>query len=128
MTISSADIGVLQRAAGLLQTNRGLEAEALLRTLPSDAQGHPDALYLRAVCAEKAGRLQEALTLFDAALRLAPGNAGIWNSRSNLLNRTGDPEGAMTAYRRATAIVPGHFEAWLNLGIVAFTSPFTINV
>ncbi|MBC7520557.1 MAG: tetratricopeptide repeat protein, partial [Sandarakinorhabdus sp.] len=118
MAISPADIGILQRAVGLLQANRGLEAEALLRTLPPGAQGHPDALYLRAVCAEKAGRVQEALTLFDAALRLAPGHAGIWNSRGNLLDRLGDQDGAMTSYRRAVAIVPGHFEAWLNLGIV----------
>lgn len=120
--LSASDAGLLQRAGQLLQANRAPDAATALAGLSLAARGHPDALYLQAVLAEKAGRPDAALDLFERALRLAPGNAGIWTSLGNLRNRTGDADGAMASYRRAVAAVPTHLDAWLNLGIVALAS------
>jgi tetratricopeptide (TPR) repeat protein len=117
--LAPADLGVLQQVARDLQAGRLAEAEAELQRLSAAALAHPDAVYMRAVCADKRGAPGQALALFDAAVRAAPGNAAIWNSRGNLLNRQGDTAGAIESFRRAVAVAPGHFEAWFNIGSIA---------
>jgi tetratricopeptide (TPR) repeat protein len=117
--LAPADLGILQQVARDLQAGRLAEAEAALKRLSPAAHGQADALYMRAVCAERRGQPDQALALFDQAIRLAPGNPAIWNSRGNLLNRRGDSAGAIESFRRAVAVAPGHFEAWFNMGSVA---------
>ena len=114
-----ADLAILQQVARDLQAGRLVNAEAALRSLTTAGFEQPDALYMRAICADKRGQAAEALTLFDRALRLVPDNAAIWNSRGNLLNRGGDSVGAIESFRRAVAVAPGHFEAWFNMGSIA---------
>lgn len=120
--LAPADLGVLQEVARALQAGRVAAAEAALRRLSPSAQDQPDALYMRAICADKRGQPDQAIAFFDAALRLAPGHAGIWNSRGNLMNRRGDSAGAIESFRRAVAVAPGHFEAWFNMGSTAVTA------
>ncbi len=117
--LAAADMAVLQRALGLLQSGAGAGAEQALRSLSMAARAHPDALYLRAIAAELQGRRDEARSLYEAALAAAPGNAGIWNSYANLLGAMGDAAGSMVALRKAVAAAPAHVEAWINLALGA---------
>lgn len=117
--MTPADLGVLQQVARDLQAGRLADAEAGLQRLSAAGREQADALYMRAICADKRGQGDAALALFDRAVALAPGHAGIWNSRGNFLNRRGDSAGAIAAFRRAVGTEPGHFEAWFNMGSTA---------
>jgi tetratricopeptide (TPR) repeat protein len=117
--VSAADMAILQRALAQLQSGAAGAAEATLRGLSSPGRGHADAIYLRAIAAEGQGRQSEARELYEAALRAAPYNAGIWNSLATLLDAMGDSEAAITAYGQAVAASPTCLEAWINMGLVA---------
>jgi tetratricopeptide (TPR) repeat protein len=115
--LSAGDMAILQRALALVHAGSADQAGLSLGGLSMVARQHPDSLFVMAITADAQGRAAAAKPLYEAALRAAPGNPGIWNSYGNLLASMGDGQGAIAAYRRAVAAVPGFFDGWLNLAL-----------
>ena len=69
------------------------------------------------MAAEKAGKADEAVRLFDAAIATSPGDAGLVNNAAGSALRMGDAVRAETLYRRAHEMVPQDAEFALNLAI-----------
>jgi predicted O-linked N-acetylglucosamine transferase (SPINDLY family) len=65
-----------------------------------------------------AGRPQQALADFDAALALRPDHAGSWNSRGVALRDLGRLNEAHDSFSRALALNPGSAFAWMNRGVL----------
>ena len=76
------------------------------------------AWHVLAICQEKAGRLSEALTAYDAALRLMPEDANIAHDLGRLAQRLGHLEIAEKLLLKFLAAEPGHVEGTNNLACV----------
>jgi len=57
-----------------------------------------------------------ALSEYELALKEAPDDPMIWNNRGVALSSLGRYDEAIGSYRKATAIRPGYWLAWFNLG------------
>ncbi len=75
-----------------------------------------DNLFARAVAAHRAGRLEEAITLYGAILRTRPDQPDILNNLGVALRRTKQFDAAMVAYRRSAALRPDNAGLWSNMG------------
>ncbi|RPH36577.1 MAG: tetratricopeptide repeat protein, partial [Planctomycetota bacterium] len=64
----------------------------------------------------RAGRLDEARTCFEAAIKAAP-SADVYYNLGNLHLKLSNADGAVTAYRRALEYDPRHTEARFNLAL-----------
>ncbi len=117
--LTAGDIAHLQSAYALAQAGDGAAADGVLAGLPAAARQHPDALTVAAFAATAQGEPTRAQSLFEAALRVAPGNPGIWNSYANLLAGLADNAGAIAAYQRALALDPSAAASWTNLALAA---------
>ncbi|KAJ4966303.1 hypothetical protein NE237_018152 [Protea cynaroides] len=62
------------------------------------------------------GRLHEALGKWEAALTLMPEKAVLHEQKAQVLLEIGDAWSALKAAKRATALEPSWFEAWITLG------------
>lgn len=69
------------------------------------------------LAAEKAGKVDEAIRLFDAAIAASPSDAGLVNNAAGSALRMGDAMRAESLYRRAHEMVPQDAEFALNLAI-----------
>jgi Flp pilus assembly protein TadD len=72
----------------------------------------------QAITLAQAGRLDEAVTHFHAALRLAPGFAPLHHNLGVALAQQGRPEEAAAALRQAIQLQPDYAEAHYSLGNV----------
>jgi Tfp pilus assembly protein PilF len=70
-----------------------------------------------AVAAFNAGDYPTARSRFELAVRVAP-TASAWTNYGVTLEKLGQPQAAMRAYRSATAIDANYFNAWLYLARV----------
>ncbi|PKR53689.1 tetratricopeptide repeat protein [Thalassospira marina] len=75
-----------------------------------------DNLFTRAVAAHRAGRLDEAITLYGAILRTRPDQPDILNNLGVALRRSKQFDAAMVAYRRSAALRPENAGLWSNMG------------
>jgi tetratricopeptide (TPR) repeat protein len=92
-----------------------------LVVLPPDrlpATGGEAAVLSAAAGLERAGRLQEAATAYDAVLRRWPGSLGGLIGQGNARYAAGDLDGAEAAYRAALGRHPDAAVAWNNLADV----------
>lgn len=64
----------------------------------------------------EAGRFEEALAAYDAALALDPANPDAWNNRGSALRSLGRLRLAMDSFARALSLNPAQVEALNNLG------------
>lgn len=62
------------------------------------------------------GRLEEAETCYQQALRVAPGDAQSWVALGDLAERAGDIETARACYTRLVELHPGHVRGHFVLG------------
>ena len=63
------------------------------------------------------GQYADALTAFDKAVFIRPGNADMWNSRGIALENLGQFSEAASSYDKAITLQPMYAEAWYNRGI-----------
>jgi tetratricopeptide (TPR) repeat protein len=93
------------------------ESAAEYRSLRSLTDMEAVALYYSNRGAEEllAGRLEQAEEALELALRLAPRLADSWVNLGVVKRRSGDADGASTAYRNALALDPGNRAAMGNL-------------
>ncbi|MCZ6643264.1 MAG: sulfotransferase [Gammaproteobacteria bacterium] len=67
---------------------------------------------------QQAGKLPEAITLFDQAIKIAPDLATTHFNRANALFAYDDLSGAMKSYRQTIALDPTYIKAHINIGIL----------
>ena len=70
-----------------------------------------------AIAAFNAGDYATARTRFEIAVRTTP-TASAWTNYGVTLEKLGDPQSAVRAYRSAMGIDPNYFNAWLYLARV----------
>ena len=63
------------------------------------------------------GQYADALTSFDKAVFISPGNADAWNYRGIALENLGQYSEAASSYDKALTLQPMYAEAWYNRGI-----------
>lgn len=110
-------MGELQRAAGLLQAGRFVEAVAMLDRILADIPDQPDGLMLRAMARSRSGDDDGAVRDFEAAGHHHPQPQAVYNNLGNHHQRAGRLDAAVAAYRKALRIVPGFADAKLNLAL-----------
>jgi tetratricopeptide (TPR) repeat protein len=76
----------------------------------------PEVLYRRGVAEQAAGRLDAAIALIDAALRLRPDFPEALCDGGFILQGQGYAAGALAFYDRALELDPGHAISWFNSG------------
>ena len=57
-------------------------------------------------------RFEEAVKCFDCALKLVPGDAGLWVARGRALSAAARQQEALACYDKALAIDPEYLLAW----------------
>jgi tetratricopeptide (TPR) repeat protein len=63
------------------------------------------------------GQYSEAVTAYDKAVFIRPGNADAWNNRGVALDKLGQFSEAVSSYDKAVTLQPGYADAWYNRGI-----------
>jgi tetratricopeptide (TPR) repeat protein len=96
--LSSARIG---EAWSLVRVGRGKEARPLAQQLMLESPDDVDVLMLTATACSEAGDPAAALSVLDAARRVAPMRADIQQKMGDIARSLGDNEGAISAYRHA---------------------------
>ena len=117
---------ILFPAAGLILTGCVALTEIQLQYWRSDetlfshavaVTGENEIAHLNlGVVYEKAGRLDEAMREYRAALKINPRRAHTHNNIADLLDLTGQPAAALVEYQAAMQLDPGSVATHLNLG------------
>jgi len=96
------DASLMNLAASALYRERRFdEATQLLKHARSLAPRDPDVLNSLGICLRALGRTEEALQVYEAALRIDPGMAPAHFNRGAVLNELNDIGAARAAYERA---------------------------
>lgn len=105
-------------AAGDLERARGRPADAVprLERAAGDPALRPAAYAALARVYAGLGRTDLSRSYFDRALRLQPNDAGLHRERGYAAYLAGDLDGAIAAFRTATALAPGDERLWSGLG------------
>jgi Tfp pilus assembly protein PilF len=91
-------------------------ADRALEEALTAAPEHPELLRLRAVTLHLRRRYAEAVALLRRAAALRPDDALIHNNLGSALGESGDLEGAVDAFQRASDAEPDLAASWFNLG------------
>lgn len=91
-------------------------SQAAARTV-DEARAH----YLLGLKEQSEGRLENAISHFDAALAIRPEFPEALCSGGYILHTTGHPEGALAFYGRALELDPANFDALYNRGCLQFS-------
>jgi arylsulfatase A-like enzyme/Flp pilus assembly protein TadD len=94
-------------AAFALEDGRVDEARALLAEVPQAELRVPDAAHRLAVAERNAGRTALARTRVEGSLREYPWAPHLWMLKAELLDESGDLDGALAARRAALELSPG---------------------
>jgi predicted TPR repeat methyltransferase len=105
---------------GILLQKQGqfAEAQELYGQIFAADPGHPRAIHFAGVLAHQRGDVDDAITLVERSLVLAPDEAD-WHSNLGIIFQSaGRLDAAAAAYRRAIALDADHANAYNNLGVV----------
>lgn len=79
--------------------------------------GMPEAYYGLGYYYQETGRYNEALSTYDAMLKIAPDNAAAWYNKGFIqLLYTNNPDGAITCFSQAITYEPRYADAYYNRG------------
>ncbi|MCE9659197.1 MAG: tetratricopeptide repeat protein [Burkholderiales bacterium] len=125
VTSAPADVAVspesqraFDDAARALRAGQHADAERRFRSL---AQAHPELPGPHAnlgLIQRQAGKLPEAVSELETAVRLSPRQPVYWNQLGVTYRQAGQFPKAREAYEKAIALDPGYSAAVLNLGIL----------
>lgn len=105
------------RQAEDVETAQRLETEIFIR-IGLSASPTINVLMQAADAAEQAGDAEAAAATYADVVRLAPDYAEGYARAAAATYRTGDLDGAERMLRRALALEPRHFAAWVGLGTI----------
>jgi len=97
------------------QRDRLAETVATCRSILQRHANQPDALHLLGLVAQRQGKLADALSLIDQAIRLAA-NDSMHSNRGIVLQATGRYDEAIAAYSSAIALNPSAAAVYSNMG------------
>lgn len=100
------------------QAGRLAEAEAAWRAVLEGDPDNPGVLHNLGVLRATAGDTEDAIALFDTAIKLVPSYASAHFNRAMGLNALGRPDEAAAALRRTVALEPDHYAAHRALGFL----------
>lgn len=103
-------------ALDLHQAGRMAEAESGYRAILKEHPDHVEALHYLGVLLHQRGDNEDAATLLDRALGLAPDVSACWSNRGLVAVALGDLPHAVECHERALAIDPAFVNARNNLG------------
>jgi predicted O-linked N-acetylglucosamine transferase (SPINDLY family) len=107
----------LRRAEAAHHAGRAAEAERLYRSVLSRDPANPAALHSLGILTCQAGNYESAIALIDKALRIAPNEGAMHNTRAVACWKIGRHVEAMESWRRALALDPRLVEALVNLAV-----------
>lgn len=108
----------LQSALLLHQQGKLGQAEAHYKEILRLQPANFDALFLLATAAAQQQRYEEALGLFDRALKNNPRHPEALNNRGNVLKELKRYEEALASYDKSLSVRPGDAETYANRGVV----------
>lgn len=106
----------IRQAAGLHQTGKLAEAEALYLAILKDNPRHFDANHLLGVIYIQRGNPQQGAAQIKCALDINPASAAALSNLGNALRDMKQPAEALASYDRALAIDTRHADALFNRG------------
>lgn len=101
----------LQTALGLHRSGQLEAAARLYRQVLAAAPARPDIWQMLGLAEFTQGHLPQALEAFDAAARLAPGDAGVTFNRGLVLHQAGRSQEALEAFEFVLSRQPAHPKA-----------------
>ena len=116
---SSGDTGVAQllaQAISAFQAGNIFEAHRLCAIVIDKDKKNIVALHLFGVIEAMRKNTDEALRLFDRALKIDPHNADILADKGNVLTQLGRHHDALLCYQQAVSLNAGHWHALQNQG------------
>lgn len=108
----------MDEAIARLRAGQPRAALPILETQLSTDQSNAQLWYLTGACRFELRDLEGAITAFDRALALAPGNATILHGAALTLEDLGKPEQALERYGQAVAADPQQADAHHNRGLL----------
>jgi predicted O-linked N-acetylglucosamine transferase (SPINDLY family) len=112
----------LQNAARFHREGKFVDAERLYRSYLQDHPPHAKVLMAVAHVCFMQGRASESIEHLENARQVDPLDPEIHFTLGNLLSQSGELSQAITCYRLAIDLKPGHGGAWLNLGVAHYQS------
>ena len=116
---SSGDTNVaklLAQAISAFQAGNFIEAHRLCAIVVDKDKKNVVALHLSGVIEAMRKKPDDALRLFDRALKISPDNADIFADKGNVLNQLGRHHDALLCYQQAVSANAGHWPALQNQG------------
>ena len=107
----------LRRAEAAHHAGQSAQAERLYRSVLSRDPANPVALHGLGILTCQAGCYEPAIELIDDALRVAPNESAMHNSRAVACWKLGRHVEAIESWRRALALDPRLVEALVNLAV-----------
>lgn len=83
-----------------------------LKLLTREPEENSETLYLKAVCARKLGKPEEAMVLLDKLISLHPKHGRAFQERGHILRAGGNLRGALASFGRATEENPSLHVSW----------------
>ncbi len=117
---ASARIQAIPHALSLSALARHEEAIAILRPLQARKRKDFELANLLGVVLKRAGRFRQALSMFELARGLRPGNISAWVSTGNTWEILGNFKEAAAAFGQAARLKPADAELWRLHGVALF--------
>ena len=105
---------LIQQAVQMQQSGDLPRADLVYQQILKQNPRHADALNLRGLLAYQAGKIDSALTLIKAALKIAPKNGQYFANLAFMQDLNGDAAAAERSFKKAVKYQPDHAEAWNN--------------
>ena len=109
----------LQQAMNQVQKGNLGEAEKIYRNILSDDPNNVDALRLLALLASRTGAIDQAISMLENCIKIAPDYALAWENLAKMYRQKDDPDSLQKAahcFRKATKLRPDWAEGWAGLG------------
>ncbi len=109
----------LQKAMSQVQKGNLGEAEKIYREILSDDPNNVDALRLLALLASRTGAIDQAITMLENCLKIAPDYALAWENLAKMYRQKDDHDSLQKAalcFTKATELRPDWAEGWAGLG------------
>lgn len=118
LRLAPNDLGPLWNFAGeFFKTPKQPAAVERLRAILQPYAFHDEAHYPLGLTAEAQGKTDEAISQYQAALKVTPKDSAVYNKLGQIYLGTGKLDAAVTAFQKSVALNANNNGARLNLGV-----------